>query len=152
MTETLYRGCDVGGLVDVGLPERRGPVDLVGHHSDDRGIVRDGFYTDVPVLLVYAILAVFANVPRGLFDLIRKGGGDKNLREERVGIEREIRVRRCLVLGRNLILGLRRGLVLLLILPVGARVSRGSSENGDACETQGEKDRQSSRHESEVSF
>src|SRR5580704_9328782 len=143
MTETLYRGCDVGGLVDVGLPERRGPVDLVGHHSDDRGIVRDGFYTDVPVLLVYAILAVFANVPRGLFDLIRKGGGDKNLREERVGIERdgrnqiveligrEILVRRCLVLGRNLILRLRRGLVLLLILTVRARVRRGGSENGD---------------------
>jgi hypothetical protein len=35
-------------------------------------------------LIVYAILAIFANVSRGLFDLIRKGGGDKNLSEERV--------------------------------------------------------------------
>jgi len=111
--------------------------------------MRDGFYTNIPVLIVYAILAILANVSRGLLDLIRKGGGDKNLSEERVGIERdgrkqivelirrEILVRSCLILGRNLILRLR-GLVLLLILTVRARVRRGGSENGDAGETQAE--------------
>src|SRR5271169_637062 len=160
MTETLHRGSDVGGLVDVGLPKRRGPIDLIGHHADNRGIVRDGFHTDIPILVVYAILAVGANVACCLFDLIGECGGDKHLCQKRVGIEgdrrkkivelvgREIFVRSPLILRWNLILRLRRG----LILPQWARRSGSSLEGRDAGETKREYDGQRSRHESDVSL
>jgi hypothetical protein len=105
-------------------------------------------------------LAIGANVAGGLFDLIRKSGGDKNLSEERVGIERngrekvvelfgrEVFVGSSLILIRNLILRLWRRLILL----GGARGSRCGSEAWDAGETKSEYDGQSSRHESNVSF
>jgi len=87
MTETLNRRCDVGGLVDVGLPNGCSPVDLVGHHFDNRWVVCDGSYSDIPVLVINAVLAIGANVARGLFHLVRKSRGDKELSKKRVRIE-----------------------------------------------------------------
>ena len=87
MAKTLHRGGHVRGLIDVGLAERSGPVNLVGHHLDNGWIVTDGLYADVPILIVNTVLAVRADVTRRLFDLIGEGGGDKDLSEERIGIE-----------------------------------------------------------------
>ena len=87
----MHGGGHVGGLIDVSLAERSGPVNLVGHHPNDGWIVTDGLYANVPILIVDAVLAVGADVTRGLFDLVREGGGDKDLGEERVGIESDRR-------------------------------------------------------------
>jgi hypothetical protein len=72
VAKALNRRCDVGGLVDVGLPNRSGPVNLVSHHADDGGVVRDGAHADIPVLIVNAIVAIGADVARGFLDLVGK--------------------------------------------------------------------------------
>lgn len=101
MTETLHGRGDVRGLIDVGLSERSGPVNLVGHHFNDGWIVTDGFYADVPILIVDAVLAVGTDVTRRLFDLIGKGGSDEDLGEKRVGVESDGRKKIVELVGRK---------------------------------------------------
>lgn len=104
MAQTLDGGHYIGGLVDVGLADRGGPVDLVGHHVDHRGIVSDGLDAHVPRLIVYAVGAIRAN-PAGRFvDVIHKSGGHEDLGKKRIGIERDGREKIVELFGGKLII------------------------------------------------
>ena len=87
VAKSLDRQRYIGGLIDVGLPERSGPVDLVRHHFNDAWVVRDRFYADIPILIIDAGWPVAANPARRLFDLIREGGGNEQLSQQGIGIK-----------------------------------------------------------------
>ena len=114
VAQALDRHHHVGGLVDVGLTQGSGPVDLVGHHGDHRGIVGDGLDADIPRLIVDAVGAVGANPASGFVDVIHESGGHEDLRKKRIGIERDGREKIVELFGGKqrvrVVFGLRRGL------------------------------------------
>ncbi len=88
----LDRRHHVGRLFDVRLADGRGPVEIVRHLVDDRRVVCDGLYRDVPVLAVDLVLVVAgAQPPRGAVDLVDKRRRRKHLRKQRIRIERNWR-------------------------------------------------------------
>jgi len=157
VAKILHGRSHVGGLIDVGLAERSGPVNLVGHHPNDGWIVTDGLYANVPILIVDAVLAVGADVTGGLFDLIGEGRGDKDLGKKWVGVKSDGREKIVELIGRKVFVGTCLLVVLILrlrrlVLPEWGCGNRGGVKDGNSGETTREKDRQKSGHEQNVSF
>jgi hypothetical protein len=110
--QALNRRKNVGLLIGEGLPKLERPVPIVSHHVEHIWIASDRSNGWIPRLIVDLI----GIIPRlkpcgGGGDVVGGGGGGKNLRQQRIGIERNGReqiiklVRRQKGLGRRI----RRG-------------------------------------------
>ena len=87
---------DVLGLVDFGVAEVRRPVEIRAHHLDDVRKARERLYRRIPILVVDPGIIVVGDEGLVLVkpalrldDLHRVGAGGQELREQRVGIERD---------------------------------------------------------------
>jgi len=86
--QALHRTHDLGGLIYIGLAEGAGPINFVGHHVKNGGVVRHGLNTYIPRLNINSVLTECTYVAGGLINLIRECCCRKNLGEQRIGIER----------------------------------------------------------------
>src|SRR5579859_4903246 len=122
VAQALNRLHHIGRLVDIGLPDGGGPVELLVHHVEDFGIVGDGLDADVPRLIVNVLLAIGTHPAVRIVDLIDEGCGGQDLREQRLGVQRDGSqevvelVGRIWHIGRVVTLNLLLLLVLLILL------------------------------------
>src|SRR2546421_10876040 len=81
-------------MIDVGVPERRRPRQVLVHVGEDRRELRERFDTRVPWLLVDLLgellsleLAMLLHPALRLHDLLGIGGGREDLGDQLVGIQ-----------------------------------------------------------------
>ena len=138
----------VGGLVDIRLAERGGPVDPVGHHGDDRGIVSNGLDADIPRLIINAVVAGGANPASRLVHIIHKCCGHQHLRKQRIWIKCDR--------GKKIIEFFGREWIVSELFILRGRFQIGRARNclqqGKIGQTEREKNRESSTHERSFSF
>jgi hypothetical protein len=90
VTQSLYGRKHIRRLVDIGLPDRYGPIRVIDHVIQHGWVVADRFYAYIPILVVYpGAAAPSGQVHVGIIQLIRVGSRRKHLREQGIRIERD---------------------------------------------------------------
>ena len=88
--------------------------------------MRHGPDADIPTLLVYAIRAIAANVPRRFLHLVGKRGRNENLRQQGIRVQRDRRQQIVELIGRErLIARPSLGIILRLRIVLRRRIALG---------------------------